>query len=75
MAVVYVTARVNNNQKPNRLNYLNLCRKRKGEDADRNRQKKFDIQIIRFYKGIDDLVLVTCRLQVKLRPTAKEFRV
>ena len=35
--------------------------------------KKFDIQIIWFYKDIDGLVLVTCRLQVKLRPTVKEF--
>ena len=37
------------------------------------KQNKFDIQIIWFYKDIDGLVLVTCRLQVNLRPTVKEF--
>ena len=31
-------------------------------------KKKFDIQIICYYKDIDGLVLVICRLQVKLRP-------
>ena len=36
-------------------------------------KKKFDIQIILFYKGIDGLVLVTCCLQVKLRPIVQEF--
>ena len=35
--------------------------------------KKLDIQIIWFYKGIGGLVLVTCRLQVKLRLIVKEF--
>ena len=33
----------------------------------------FDIQIIWFYKDIDGLVLVTCRLQVKLWTIIKEF--
>ena len=33
--------------------------------------KKFDIQIIWFYKDIDGLVLVTCCLPVK--PLVKEF--
>ena len=36
-------------------------------------KKKFDIQIIWFYKDTDGLVLVPCRLQVKLRPIIKEF--
>ena len=36
-------------------------------------EKKLDIQIIWFYKGIDGLVLGTCHLQVKLRPIVKEF--
>ena len=36
-------------------------------------KKKFAIQIMWFYKDIDDLVLVKCRLQVKLRPIVKEF--
>ena len=35
--------------------------------------KKVDIQIIWFKKGIDGLVLVICRLQVKLRPKVKKF--
>ena len=35
--------------------------------------KKFDIQIIWFYKDIDGLVLVTCRFQVKFRPIVKDF--
>ena len=39
----------------------------------RQKHKKFDIQIIWFYKDIDGLVLVTCRLQVKLKPIVKEF--
>ena len=37
------------------------------------KKNKFDIQITWFYKDIDGLVLVTCRLQVKLRPIVKEF--
>ena len=36
-------------------------------------KQKSDIQIIWFYKDIDRLVPVTCRLQEKLRPTVKEF--
>ena len=36
-------------------------------------KKKFDIQIIGFYKDTDCLVLVKCRLQVKRRPIIKEF--
>ena len=36
-------------------------------------KKEVNIQIIWFYKDIDGLVLVTCRLQVKRRPIVKEF--
>ena len=36
-------------------------------------KKKFDIQIIWFCKDIDGLVLVACRLRVKLSPIVKEF--
>ena len=40
---------------------------------NKKKKNKLDIQIIWFYKDIDGLVLVTCRLQVKLRPIVKEF--
>ena len=42
--------------------------------TERQKQKqKFDIQIICFSKDVDGLVLVTCRLQVKLRPISKNL--
>ena len=47
--------------------------KTKNKKKKKKKKNKLDIQIIWFYKDIDGLVLVTCRLQVKLRPIVKEF--